>query len=193
MKKYVILLSVLMITACSSKGLDRRNKNSTMQISYGVIVDVEDINLQSEAGKKAAIGGLWGLAGNAGGNREDMARGAAGGALLKGLTTKIQEGSSRAWGYTVKQDNGQVIKVISDNSHLKTGECAVIETGETTNIRHVAEQMCQANLSDETKQLADQSHQGDADECHQAKQALLMAETEESLNRAKMKVEVLCH
>lgn len=193
MKTLVTSALALTMIGCASDGLDRRNKNSTMQISYGVVENVEEIDLQSEAGKGAAIGGLWGLAVNSRGNSGDMATGAAVGALIGGLTTKIAEGSSQAWGYMVKRDDGTVVKVVSDNSHLTQGDCAVIETGETTNIRRVASEMCQADLSATTKEAIDESHREDADECNQAKQELLAAQTNDQLERAKMKVEVLCH
>lgn len=193
MKRVVVSLLALAMIGCASDGLDRRNKNSTMQISYGKVQSVEEINLQSEAGKGAAIGGLWGLAANSRGNSSDMARGAAVGVLVGGLTTKIAEGSSQAWGYMVQRNDGSVVKIVSDNSHLVAGDCAVIETGETTNIRRVASEMCQANLPVETQKSIDDSHRDDADECNQAKQELLASDTDEQLERAKMKVEVLCH
>lgn len=193
MKKVVISVLALAMIGCASDGLDRRNKNSTMQISYGKVQSVEEIDLQSEAGKGTAIGGLWGLAANSRGNSTDMARGVAVGALIGGLTTKIAEGSSQAWGYMVQRNDGSVVKIVSDNSHLVAGDCAVIETGETTNIRRVATEMCQASLPVETQKSIDDSHRDDADECNQAKQELLAADSNEQLERAKMKVEVLCH
>ena len=191
----VIVISALALTmiGCASDGLDRRNKNSSMQISYGKVQSVEEINLQSDAGKSSAVGGLWGLAINSHGNSSDMASGAAIGALLGGLTTKISEGSSQAWGYMVQKSNGSVVKVVSDNSHLTAGDCAVMETGETTNIRRVAAELCQSSLPPETLNVIDGSHRDDADECNEAKQELLAANTVDQLDRAKVKVEVLCH
>lgn len=193
MKKVMIGTIILAVTGCASDGLDRRNKNSTMQVSYGKVQSVENIDLKSEAGKGAAIGGLWGLAANSRGNSSDMATGVAVGALIGGLTTKIAEGSSQAWGYMIQKNDGSVVKVISDNSHLVVGDCAVMEMGETTNIRRVASEMCQSNLPVETRELIDDSHRDDANECNQAKQELLAAESADQLERAKMKVEVLCH
>lgn len=191
----VIVISALALTmiGCASDGLDRRNKNSSMQISYGNVQSVEEINLQSDAGKSAAVGGLWGLALNSRGNSSDMASGAAIGALLGGLTTKISEGSSQAWGYMVQKSDGSVVKVVSDNSHLTAGDCAVIETGATTNIRRVAAELCHSSLPPETRNIIDGSHRDDAVECDEAKQELLAADTIDQLDRAKIKVEVLCH
>lgn len=193
MKAVIISVITLVVAGCASDGLDRRNKNSTMQISYGKVQSVEDINLQSEVGKGTAIGGLWGLAANSRGNSSDMAAGIAVGALIGGLTTKIAEGSSEAWGYMVQRNDGSVVKVVSDNSHLVVGDCAVIETGETTNIRRIASEMCQLNLPAESREAIDESHRNDADECNHAKKELLAANTNEQLDRAKMKVEILCH
>lgn len=164
-----------------------------MQISYGKVQSVEAIDLQSDVGKGAAIGGLWGLAATSGGNSSDMVGGAAVGALLGGLTTKISEGSSKAWAYMVQRNDGSVVKVVSDNSHLAAGDCAVIETGETTNIRRIAPEMCHASLPVETREAIDNSHRDDANECNQAKQELLAAQTDEQLDRAKVKIEILCH
>lgn len=193
MKKVMMVALTLAVAGCASDGLDRRNKNSTMHISYGKVQSVENIDLKSEAGKGAAIGGLWGLAATSRGNSRDMAGGAAVGALIGGLTTKIAEGSSQAWGYMIQKNDGSVVKVVSDNSHLVVGDCAVMEMGETTNIRRVSFEMCQSNLPTETRELIDDSHRDDANECNQAKQELLAADSDEQLERAKMKVEVLCH
>ena len=193
LKPTLLILSSLIISACSSTGIDRDNKNTTIQISYAKITSVQEVELKSDVGKSSAIGGLWGLAAASGGDRNDMAAGAAAGALLMGLTTKIVEGSNKAWSYQLRQSNGSEFKVISDDSHLHVGDCAAIERGNTTNLRRVAPEMCAGSLSAGAQSVASNSHQQDATECHQAKQELLAAETSEQLDHAKQKVEVLCH
>ena len=58
-------IGIAMITSAmvagTTTGVNQRDKDVTINISYGTIKSTEAVNLKSEAGKSAAIGGLWGL------------------------------------------------------------------------------------------------------------------------------------
>ena len=52
-----IVIFTMAVGACSATGVNQRDKNVTIDISYGTIKSTEAVNLKSEAGKSAAIGG----------------------------------------------------------------------------------------------------------------------------------------
>ena len=140
---YLLLLATLVLLGCSSGGVNRFEKNTTITVEYAVVQDIEEIELDSEVGESAAMGGLWGLASASAGDRYDMIGGAVAGAVLMGLTTRIAEGSSKATAYTVKavSDNA-IFKVIMDNIDVRIGDCVALETGHTTNLRYVSRSLC---------------------------------------------------
>ncbi len=191
--KLTILLPIFSLMACATSGVDQKNKNSMIKIDYGVIKTAEPVTIKSEAGKNAAIGGLWGMIGGSHGNSNDVMRGAAAGALLMGLTTKIAEGSREAAAYEVEQENGTIIKVIIDDKDISVGDCVAVESGKMTNLRKVADDLCGAQVATKADREIASEMAEDAQHCHTAKQQLLEAETEEAVNTALKKVNVFCN
>ena len=188
-----IVMFTLAIVACSTTGVNPRDKNVTINISYGTIKSTEAVNLQSEVGKSAAIGGLWGLLGNARGNSSDLVGGAVFGALFMGGVTKIAEGSREAEAYEVELKDGSVVKVVIDDKELVIGDCVALEQGKTTNLRKVAHDLCGTSFEDSDDLEIAAEMKEDAEHCHAAKLQLLDAATEAEVNNALKKVKVLCH
>jgi outer membrane lipoprotein SlyB len=174
--------------------VDRSDVRTEIEIRYAIVTNIEMVNLKSDVGKNAAIGGLVGLAigAAAGGDVESAAIGAAAGSALSATTTKIDEGSSKAISYTLKRPDGSEFKVVTDDEHLQNGDCVAVETGQTTNLRRVSQAMCVPPLDHPVEKEVAAQHHEDAAECAQAKQQLLKAETDEDLIAATKKVHVLC-
>jgi len=191
--KLIILLPIFSLMACATSGVDQINKNTKIKIDYGVIKTAEPVTLKSEAGKTAAIGGLWGLVGGSDGNRNDMIGGAAVGALLMGLTTKIAEGTREASAYEVEKEDGTIIKVIIDDKDILVGDCVAVESGKMTNLRKVADDLCGAQVATKADREIASEMAEDAQYCLSAKQQLLEAKTEEAVNSALKKVNVFCN
>ncbi|MCP4077777.1 MAG: hypothetical protein GY744_16520 [Gammaproteobacteria bacterium] len=191
--KLIILLPIFSLMACATSGVDQINKNTKIKIDYGVIKTAEPVTLKSEAGKTAAIGGLWGLVGGSDGNRNDMIGGAAVGALLMGLTTKIAEGTREAAAYEVEKEDGTIIKVIIDDKDILVGDCVAVESGKMTNLRKVADDLCGAQVATKADREIASEMAEDAQYCLSAKQQLLEAKTEEAVNSALKKVNVFCN
>jgi len=192
------LLGFVVITtlcaACASTGIDRADKETTVNITYATVTNVETVKFKSDVRKNTAIGGLWGLAAGAvadGG--EGAVVGAAAGALLSGLTTKISEGSSEGFSYTMMRKDHSEFKVITDDKHLKAGDCVAVESGRTTNLRKVSPVMCEPPLDHPVEAELHGKHLEDAAECHAAKLELLKAETQSQVDAALKKVHVLCY
>ena len=184
--------SLVLVAGCetSSGGVSRDNQNVPISISYGKVTNVEQVDLQSDVGKSATLGailgGVIGLA--AGRNVAGAAAGAGAGALLGGVTQKVREGSSKAMSYTVRKQSGGEIKVVTDDTHLVTDDCVAVETGRTTNLRRVSNEMCGPTLNHPVEQQLRSIHQEDAEACDAAKQALLAAESDRDVDAAIKKV-----
>jgi len=191
--KLTIFVPIFSLMACATSGVDPKDKNTMIKINYGVIKTVEPVTLNSDAGKNAAIGGLWGIIAGSSGNSGDVMRGAAAGALFMGLTTKIAEGSRKAEAYEVEQKNGTIIKVIIDEKDISVGDCVAVESGKTTNLRKVSDDLCGAQVASKVDQKLAAEVAEDALHCHTAKQLLLEAETEEAVDTALKKVNVFCN
>ena len=188
--------AVILLTGCETGGggVSRQDQNVPISISYGQITSVEQVDLESDVGKNATlgaiVGGVIGLA--TGQNFAGAAAGAGAGAALGGITTRVAEGSSKATAYIVQRQSGGEVKVVTDHSHLVVGDCVAIETGRTTNLRRVSQEMCSPATNHPVEQELRAMHQQDARECDAAKQALLAAQGDQEIDAAVKKVRVLC-
>jgi len=191
---FLVVAAVVFAAGCATGDTARVDRNVPIQISYGTVTKVETEQLKSDVGKNTAVGGLLGLALGAavGGDASGAAVGAAAGAALSGLTTRIEEGSSKAFGYTVRYQSGSEIKVVTDDEHLVVGDCVAVEMGRTTNVRRVAQSMCGTPMNHPVEQELRDRHASMADECHEAKLQLLAADTDSEVDAATKKVKVLC-
>ncbi len=193
-RKNFFLLAFLgiLVSGCASDGVSRESMNRRISISYATVVSVEQVNIKSEAGKTAAIGGLWGLLGGIGGDRQDMIGGAVLGAALLGGTTKIAEGSNQAFAYILKGRNNREFKILTEQGGMQAGDCVAVESGTHTNLRRVSAVYCQAASGNSTidSSLLREIEE-DANECYQAKEELLNTSGEE-FDAVVRKVKALC-
>lgn len=172
--------------------ISRREKHRTIRVSYGVVVDIDEVKLKSGAGQGAVMGGMVGLAAGHGQSGKNRRTSAAAGALLGALLARAAEGKHKAEGYAVRLTDGSTVKIIMDHADAQVGDCVAIEEGQTSNLRRVAAQMCDGpdlHTDEEVRGLHDEQ----ADACHEAKEVLLAAQSEAELDLAMKKVKVLCH
>lgn len=105
---------------------------------------------------------------------------------------QLAGGKHQAQAYVIRLADGSDIKVITNKSDAQEGDCVSVEEGKYTNLRPVSDVMCTEGIHHDDEDIWE-SHVEDAQECDIAKQQLLRAETDEDLERAKSKVQVLCH
>ncbi len=198
MKKWMrgtsVLLGGLALVGCASDGgISRQDTKTRIMIQYAEVEAVEPVTFESEAGKTAAIGGLWGLLAGSSGDRGDLIGGALAGAALLGLTTKIAEGASTGTAYTLRNVGGSApYKIITDDKHAQVGDCVAVETARTTNVRRVEQSLCQPKMNHPVEQEIEKDMQQSALQCDTAKQHLLKATTDTDISAAIKKVKVLC-
>jgi outer membrane lipoprotein SlyB len=163
-----------------------------MSLAYGTITGINQQERDTSGGKTggALVGGLVGLytgKGKSGSNKALRALGgaavgsAAGGTMARG-TEMV---------YTVSLVDGGNVQVIMDSGNFHRGDCVSVEQGgASANMRRVSTEFCTHNAQVPAQYKSE--HQKEADECAEAKQQLLAAETEDAVKAAHMKMNILC-
>ena len=185
----------LAATGCASQGGESRDSlNSTIAVNYGTVASVTPVKLQSNATRNATVGGLAGLLTQARGSGSERLVGAAIGAAVGGIATKVSEGDNMANSFVIELTGGSTVKVVTEQQNIAVGDCVAVETGRHTNLRRVSQTQC--NPPRQSHPTIDpqisQYEQGEADACHQAKESLLKARTEADINALTRKVQVIC-
>jgi outer membrane lipoprotein SlyB len=167
-----------------------------MNVQYGVVQRVQEVQAEANTGGGAALGGLAGLAAAAGtgGSRNQQLAGAAGGALLGGLIANQRAANQHLVQHTVRLNSGASIAVVTEHQNITVGDCVSVEQGRHANIRRVSAVMCN-DLADAGRPAYTPAHNAnvrEAEECEQAKREVLNAKTEEAINLAHMRMRALC-
>ncbi len=198
MNKSIVMATVvvggILTTACQSPGGAR--PGTAMNVQYGVVQRVDAVQAEANTAGGAALGGLAGLAvaAGTGGSRGQQVAGAAGGALLGGLIANQRAANQQLKQHTVRLNSGASVAVITDHHNIAVGDCVAVEQGRHANIHRVSPVMCN-ELADTSRPGYAPAHQAnvrEAEECEQAKQEVLDAQTEEAINLAHMRMRALC-
>jgi len=185
----------LTTAGCASRGaVNRDSLDSTIAINYGTVATVTPVQLESNATRNAAIGGLVGLLTQARGSGTERLAGAAIGAAVGGLGTKAVEGDNMANSFVIDLIGGSTVKVVTEQQNIAVGDCVSVETGRHTNLRRVSQTLCSSpgQLHPGIDSQISHHEQAEADACHQAKEELLKATTEADINALTRKVQVIC-
>jgi len=169
-----------------------QKKGQSAKVSYGVVVKSERVDLSDDKTMKGAkVGGTIGLvSGGSSGykRRRNAAIGAASGAVVGSATSTTQMGMM----YTVETAGG-AIKVVTDQTEIHMGDCVMVEeTSQGANIRRADPAVCAPEAGPAVADLQDE-FQEEAAECAAAKTELAAAKTDAELDRALMKVDILCN
>ena len=193
MKTKTLLVMVPVFSLLASAPLLAQKSGQSARITTGIVESVQPVELQSEAGKGAVVGGTLGLLSAGGKSSSKKARNTIIGAAAGGALTAGAQGSRQGMRYTVRATgNGATIQLITDQTEIRQGDCVVVEeTGDTANLRRMASTVCEQASAKAVEQLQD-SFQQEATECLNAKQALIEASTAEELDLAKRKMDILC-
>jgi len=188
------LVLVTALLACSGTASAQRAGQS-MSIQTGWVVGAEAVNLQSQAGRGAAVGGMVGLAAtsrNRGSSRRmrNTMIGAATGAAIAGGA----QGNLNGMQYTIEVGAGSRIVVVTDQTEVRIGDCVNVEQAGsgTANVRRVSTYLCEAAANDAIDEDLQTQLGAAADLCLAAKERLLDAETEAEVEAAIARVHILC-
>lgn len=160
-------------------------------VQFGTVRSVEQVPLQSDAAAGALIGGTIGLAASGGGR--NTARNAILGAAVGGAATAAAEGPRTGTAYSVDMLNGSTIRIISDQSEIRVGDCVAIErAGQTSNIRREPAAYC-AGGNQQALQSVQPEAEAAASRCEAAKEELVNAATPDAVDTATRKINLLCN
>jgi outer membrane lipoprotein SlyB len=193
MRKLSAITLILVPLICSAPLTLAQKKGESARITVGVVTSAQRVELDSNAGKGALLGGAlgWALARNQSSGRQAAA--ALGGAAVGGAGTSAAQGDRNAMRYTVQSGEGSAVQVVTDQTEVRIGDCVVVEeTKHGANIRRTSPTMCQPSSDKVMDEVADEM-QEEADECNQAKERLLAAKTAEEVEVAKQVMHILCN
>ena len=182
-----IFIAVVALVATPAVAQRRGDTNRVISVHYGVVIGVESVQLESGAAGGAVLGGLVGAMRGRGRSSGSQARSAAAGAAIGGVGTRLLEGSNEAREYKIRLFSGQHIRIITEPTNTRLGDCVSVEQGRQTNIRRVSDVHCEARDAVPTA-----AHVAEATACDQAKQGLIEATEEEALELAIRRIRILC-
>jgi outer membrane lipoprotein SlyB len=189
MNKTILMTAFLAGTLLTSGTIQA---SKVMSVAYGTITGVNQQERDTSGGKTggALVGGLLGLYSGKGKSGSNKALRTLGGAAVGSAA-----GGTMARGtemvYTVSLINGGTVRVIMDSGNFHRNDCVAVEQGgASANLRRVSSEFCSHNTSVPQQYKAE--HQTEANECAEAKQQLLGAQTEDAIKAAQMKMNILC-
>ncbi len=171
-----------------------QTKGASVKIQHGTVTAARTITVKSgnNAAKGAILGGTLGLVANRSSSGKKRRKRAATAALVGAAAGAATQKSQHAREVTVKLTGGTTMKVVTDQMEIHRGDCVVVEeSGGRANVRRASETLCEPEAQSVVQELREEL-QEEAAECIAAKKDLLAAETDEALNRALMKIDILC-
>lgn len=180
----ILLIVVTSLTACANSGSSERE----YRLNYAQITKVTRVQRPSAAPAGVILGGLTGLIltrnSTSSGKR---AAATIGGAVLGGAMADSMD-SGLVYEYHLLYRDGQVTRYVTEKAHFRKGDCVIVERGNHANLRRVENGLCDAPQPAASVAV----HVENADQCHQAKDQLLLATTELEVSTATKKVQLLC-
>jgi hypothetical protein len=181
------LVWLVALAAVGTGEAQRVGQGST--IRFGIVRNVQQVPLQSDAATGAVVGGTIGLV--AGGRRP--ARNAILGAAAGGAVTAAAQGNRTGFAYTVEMNDGSMVRIISNQREIRAGDCVAVEqVGQTSNIRREPAAFC-ARENAQAVQAVQEVTEAAAARCEAAKEELVMAATPEAIDLASRKIDLLCN
>ena len=178
--------------ACSSALAQKAGQSVTIQ--YGKVTGLSEVDLKSGAVPAGAVvGGALGLASAGGKSSSKKARNTLVGAAAGSAIAGASQGSQKGMLYQVEVGAGQVIKVVSDQREIRSGDCVSVEqSGDTANIRRVSPSYCDKANEAAVAAVSNEARK-DAEECAAAKQQLVDSKTTQEADLAGRKISLLCN
>ncbi|MCH7823153.1 MAG: hypothetical protein IIA07_14170 [Proteobacteria bacterium] len=193
-----LLLGAVVVAACvmvSVTGALAQRAGQMAIIHYGTVVGMVTVDLNDgNVVKGALVGGAFGAAlTKSGKSSSRRRRNAAIGAVVGTAAAAAKKTTGRR--YSVRTNEGTVMQIVTEQTAILVGDCVIIEEASgRANIRRTALSACDVasqslmNSPDIQAEL-----QEEAAECTAAKDGLVNAETDEQMDLAVRKIQILCY
>jgi len=188
------LLPMFLMLALGGGSAWAQRAGQSTSVDYGTVKAGRAVDLQSGAVPGGAVvGGTLGLLSAKGKSSSKKARNAIIGGVAGGAVAGAARGDTSGMIYDVELVGGSAMQVVTDQREIRPGDCVAVErVGDTANLRRVTASYCKAENKAAVAAVADEANE-EAGECLSAKQQLVEATTEEAVNLARIKVELLCN
>jgi hypothetical protein len=188
-----IAAAILLFFVLSPFALAQKAGQSA-RVAVGTVESTERVDLQSAALRSAVVGGVIGYhATSSSKSKSRKRKNAAIGAAALGGARRAGEGDLTGTLYAVRMLDGSQMQVISDQNQIVPGDCVTVEqVGDSANVRRADPVLCEPETRPLMDDLQDELRE-EADECYQAKQELLGADSDEAASLAARKVSILCN
>ena len=193
--KLIIPVAITLMSLLFAATASAQRSGQSMSVQTGIVIGAQAVNLQSAAGRGAAVGGVVGLAATSR-NRSSSRRlrNTAIGAGTGALIARNAQGSLDGMQYTIEVGPGSQIIVVTDQTQVRVGDCVNVEQAGsgTANVRRVSDAMCEAAFANAVDDDIKAEYAQLADMCLQAKQRMMDAETDEAFELAVRRMQMLC-
>ncbi len=193
-----VLPGVVVLAACvivSATGALAQRAGQLATIRHGTVVGMQTVDLNNaDALKGALVGGAFGAAlTKSSKSSSRRRRNAAIGAVIGTAAGAANRQTGRR--YSVRTNEGTVMQIVTEQTEIRIDDCVIVEeAGGRANIRRTALSACdvasQAIMNEPEIQA---ELQEEAAECTVAKDQLLNAETDEQMEFAVRKIQILCY
>jgi outer membrane lipoprotein SlyB len=186
--------AVLAITSLVfSGGAIAQKSGQSARITVGKVEQAKPVQLDSNAGGGALVGGALGWAATRNKSSAKQLGGAALGAAAGGAVANRSQGDRSGVQYVVRTGDGSAVTIVSDQTQIAIGDCVTVEEhSKGANIRRIDPSAC-APKSEQVISSLEEEMQEEAAECATAKDELLAAETADQFELAKRKMDILCN
>ncbi len=193
-----VLPGVVVVAACvmvSVTGALAQRAGQMATIRYGTVVGMQTVDLNNaDALKGALVGGAFGAAlTKSSKSSSRRRRNAAIGAVVGTAAGAAKRQTGRR--YSVRTNEGTVMQIVTEQTEIRVDDCVIVEeAGGRANIRRAALTACDvASQSIMNEPDIQAELQEEAAECTAAKEGLVNAETDEQMDFAVRKIQILCY
>ena len=192
--KSVLCLCLSLALASLPPASFAQRKGASVTIQTGIVTQGQRVNLDSAAPAGAVVGGIAGYASARGKSSSKKARNAIIGSALGGGVAAAAQGSTAGMAYMVDLGPAGSIQVVTDQTEIRVGDCVSVERSGSgaVNIRRASMSLCQADDAGIEEDIVSEMTQ-DAEACLAAREQLLNAEDDATIDRAALKVNILCN
>lgn len=189
----VVVMAVCIMVSVTDARAQRAGQMAS--IRYGTVVGMQTVDLNNaDALKGALVGGAFGAALTSSSKSSSRRRrNTAIGAVMGTAAGASKRQTGRR--YSVRTNEGTVIQIVTEQTEIRVDDCVVVEeAGGRANIRRAALSTCAVesqpimNAPDIQAELHEE-----AAECAAAKEELVKAETDEQMEFAVRKIQILCY
>ena len=164
-------------------------------IRYGTVVGMQTVDLNNaDAMKGALVGGAFGAALTSSSKSSSRRRQNA---VIGGVIGAASGAAKRQTGrrYSVRTNDGTVIQIVTEQTEIRVDDCVFVEeAGGRANIRRAALSACEVASQPIMNEPDIQAElQEEAAECAVAKEGLINSETDEEMDFAVRKIQILCY